>query len=303
MITAGSLDVLSRATSARSRRTARVIRSFRADDGDAVARLLAEDDPRGRHRRRHPPLGDEPARARASRRLGRRGGAGRRGWARARLRWATSAEGGRGDGFVSPQKRRRQGWARRSTGRTHTCSRPGPASSSRGRTTMKAETSSEDAASAGFGRGLLRLELASADLAASRASGRRRRPKGTSLFRWRRLPTARGSRGRRRGDLGRPRHLPGGRLQARGLARRDVRAPAADARGASSSRPAGRSPMRSSTSTLLAHRGERHDRHAPRSPPPGSRPSREAGQPRVGQVRGLRADHRGATRTTPGCST
>jgi GNAT superfamily N-acetyltransferase len=85
-----------------------VIRPFRADDGDAVARLLAENPiPEGvtgdgiRHW-----VASQPERARAGVWVAE-AAQGVVGWARARLRWATSAEGvGEVAGFVSPPKRR-----------------------------------------------------------------------------------------------------------------------------------------------------------------------------------------------------
>ena len=85
-----------------------MIRPFRADDGDAVARLLAEDPiPEGvtgdgiRHW-----VASQPERARAGVWVAE-AEQGVVGWARARLRWATSAEGvGDLAGFVSPPKRR-----------------------------------------------------------------------------------------------------------------------------------------------------------------------------------------------------
>ena len=85
-----------------------MIRPFRADDGDAVARLLAEAPiPEGvtgdgiRHW-----VASQPERARAGVWVAEveRGVVG---WTRARLRWATSVEGvGEVTGFVSPPKRR-----------------------------------------------------------------------------------------------------------------------------------------------------------------------------------------------------
>lgn len=85
-----------------------MIRPFRADDGDAVARLLAEEPiPEGvtgdglRHW-----VASQPERARAGVWVAE-AEQGVAGWARARLRWATSAEGvGEVTGLVSPPKRR-----------------------------------------------------------------------------------------------------------------------------------------------------------------------------------------------------
>jgi GNAT superfamily N-acetyltransferase len=85
-----------------------VIRSFHAEDGDAVARLLAADSiPEGvtgdgiRHW-----VASQPERARAGVWVAD-AEQGVIGWARARLRWATSEAGvGEVTGFVSPPRRR-----------------------------------------------------------------------------------------------------------------------------------------------------------------------------------------------------